>query len=310
MSLVGSPLNARVLQALKNGPISLSDLRQEAGLPPPTTLRMHLRALTDLNVLERRRKTEFPNPVEYELTGVGTDLLGVLAALENWLRQSPQGELRLGSSAAKSSTKAAVEGWSAGIVRALSSRPLALTELSRLINDLSYPSLERRLGAMRAAGLIDRGSANGRGRPYEVTRWLRLATVPLSAAARWERKHMREQSPPIRRLDIEAAFLLVLPLVSLSDGRSGSCRLVVDTSSSSQHRQAGVLVKVERGAISTCVTRLEGHVDSSVSGSASAWMNAASHGRPSNLQLVGNRGLAVALVEGIHQALLAPQMQG
>jgi hypothetical protein len=68
-----------------------------------------------------------------------------------------------------------------------------------------------------------------------------------------------------------------------------------------------VLVTIERGAVSTCVTRLEGHVDSSVSGSATAWMSAVRNGRPSNLQLAGNRGMAVALVEGIHQALLAPQ---
>src|SRR4051794_30788313 len=117
MSLVSSPLNAQILQALEHGPVSLSDLRQGVGLPPPTTLRMHLRVLNELGVLERRRKTAFPNPVEYELAKAGTDLLPVLGALEDWLRQSPQGEIRLGSSAAKSSVKAVVEGWSSGIAR-------------------------------------------------------------------------------------------------------------------------------------------------------------------------------------------------
>jgi DNA-binding HxlR family transcriptional regulator len=309
LSLLATPLNAQILQALTDGPVALTDLRVAAGVPPPTTMRMHLRALNDAGIVERRQQREFPSPVEYELTRAGQDLLAVAATLQDWLRRSPQGPLELGSNVAKSSTKALADGWSSGIVRALASRPLALTELSRLISNLSYPSLERRLGAMRVAGLIERRSANGRGRPYEISRWLRFASAPLAAAARWERKHLQEDTPPIRRLDIEAAFLLVLPLVSLSEDRSGVCRLVVDTSRGSQHRQAGVLVQIQGGRMSNCVTRLDGSVDASAAGSASAWMNAVLRGSGSRLDLAGNRELAKSLVEDIHKALFVPQPQ-
>jgi DNA-binding HxlR family transcriptional regulator len=305
VSMLAVPLNAQVLQALAGGPVSLADLRQAAGVPPPTTMRMHLRALTEAAILERRQQREFPSPVEYELTRAGQELLGVADALQKWLQASPHGSLELGGNRAKSSTKALAEGWSAGIVRALASRPLALTELSRLITGLSYPSLERRLGAMRIAGLIERRSANGRGRPYEVSRWLRLASAPLAAAARWERKYLAEETPPIRRLDIEAAFLLSLPLVSLPDGKSGVCRLAVDTSTGSQHRQAGVLVQIEEGSICSCVTRLDGPVDASASGSASAWMDAILQCRASRLELGGDRDLARILIEGLHGALVS-----
>lgn len=305
LSLLATPLNAQILQALTEGPVALADLRVAAGVPPPTTMRMHLRALSEAGILERRQQREFPSPVEYELTRAGRDLLAVARALEDWLKTSPQGPVEFGSNVAKSSTKALADGWSSGIVRALASRPLALTELSRLISNLSYPSLERRLGAMRVAGLVERGSANGRGRPYEISRWLRLASTPVAAAARWERKYLQDQTPPIRRLDIEAAFLLVLPLVSLSEGPSGVCRLAVDTSRGSQHRQAGVLVQIQGGRMSNCVTRLEGSVDASAAGSASAWMSAVSRGSASRLDLGGNRELARALVEGIHRALVA-----
>lgn len=303
LSLLAAPLNAQVLQALAKGPVPLADLRRAAGVPPPTTMRMHLRALTEAEILERRQQREFPSPVEYELTRAGQELLAVAAALTDWLNASPHGAATLGSNVAKSSTKALAEGWSSGIVRALASRPLALTELSRLISNLSYPSLERRLGAMRMAGLIERRSANGRGRPYEVSRWLRLASVPLAAAARWERRHLGEETPPIRRLDIEAAFLLALPLVSLGEQRSGVCRLSVDTSRGSQHRRAGVLVQVQGGRISSCVTRLEGPVDASAAGSASAWMGAVLQGTASRLDLSGDRDLARAVVEGLNSAL-------
>jgi DNA-binding HxlR family transcriptional regulator len=309
LSLLATPLNAEILQALAGGPVALVDLRMAAGVPPPTTMRMHLRALSEAGIVERRQQREFPSPVEYELTRAGQDLVAVATALQDWLKASPQGPVELGSNVAKSSTKALADGWSSGIVRALASRPLALTELSRLISNLSYPSLERRLGAMRVTGLVERRSVNGRGRPYEISRWLRLASAPLAAAARWERKYLRDDTPPIRRLDIEAAFLLALPLVSLSEDRSGVCRLAVDTSQGSQHRQAGVLVRFQGGRMSNCVTRVEGSVDASAAGSASAWMGAVSRGSPSRLDLGGDRELARSLVEGIHRSLFGNRGQ-
>jgi DNA-binding HxlR family transcriptional regulator len=266
---------------------------------------MHLRVLTEAGIVERRQQRQFPSPVEYELTRAGDDLLSVATVVADWLRLSPQGPLQLGGNLAKSATKALVDGWSSGIVRALASRPLALTELSRLISSLSYPSLERRLGAMRIAGLIERCSGDGRGRPYGITPWLRLGSSPLTAAARWERKHLSDETPPIRRLDIEAVFLLALPLVSLSEDRSGVCRLAVDTSTGRQHRQAGVMVQVEAGSISGCGTRLDGPVDASASGSAFAWMGAVSDRRPSRLDLGGDRDLAAGLIEALHAALLS-----
>jgi len=266
-------------------------------------MRMHLRVLTDTQILERRQQREFPGPVEFELTRRGHELLEVGRVLQEWLRTSPHGQLELGGTATKGLTNALAEGWSAGIVRALASRPLSLTELSRLITGLSYPSLERRLGAMRSAGLIQRCEANGRGRPYELTPWMRRAVVPLAAAARWERKYLEEEQPPIRRLDIEAAFLMALPLASLPAGCSGVCRLAVDTSSASKHRQAGVLARIDSGRLTSCVTRLDGKVDASVTGSAASWMSAISHRQPLRLDLAGNRDLAVTLVESLRSGL-------
>jgi DNA-binding HxlR family transcriptional regulator len=308
MSVLAVPLNAMVVKALAGGPVSLAELRRVAGFPPSTTMRTHLRALTEVEILERRQQREFPGPVEYELTPTGRALLGVAETLDRWLRQSPREPLHLGSSAAKSATKAIAEGWSSGIVRALASRPLALTDLSRLISNLSYPSLERRLGAMRTAGLIEPSSSDGRVRPYAMTCWLRLGIAPIAAAASWERKYLRQETPPIRRLDIEAAFLMALPLVALDRSRSGVCRLTV--TGVSEQRRAGVLVVVEAGRVTSCVTRLEGAVDASASGSATAWMGAVLHGNPSRLDLGGERSLAGALIEGLQQAVSRPSIDG
>jgi DNA-binding HxlR family transcriptional regulator len=304
LSLLADSLNALLLRALADGPVGLGDLTRVVGVPPPTTMRVHLRTLTENGILERRQQKQFPGPVDYQLAPAGGDLLEVASALERWLSEAPSGPLSPGSSAAKSTTKALAEGWSSTIVRALASRPLALTDLSRLITGLSYPSLERRLNAMRMAGLIERCSSSGRrATPYEVTPWLRLAVVPLTAAARWERRHMPETTPAIQKIDIEAAFLLALPLVSLPPECAGVCRLVVDTSSGAQHRQAGVLAKVQEGVIASCTTRLDGSADALVSGSASGWVKAVVQGGATRLELGGDRELALALVEKLHATL-------
>ena len=103
--------------------------------------------------------------------------------------------------------KALVGGWSSAIVRALASKPFTLTELSRLIKGLNYPTLERRLAAMRFARQIEAAPNEDRGRPYAVTAWLRRGVAPVAMAARWEREHLREGTGVITNLDAEALFL-------------------------------------------------------------------------------------------------------
>jgi DNA-binding HxlR family transcriptional regulator len=302
LSLLSVPLNVHVLQALRHGPLPLVDLRRAVGSPPQTTMRGHLRSLAAAGILERQRQEGFPGPVDFELRAAGEELLEVAAILEAWLLAAPDGPIQLGSVAAKSSTKALADGWSSAIIRALAAKPLALTELSRLITGLSYPSLERRLGAMRMAGLIERCSGGGRARPYAVTEWLRRAIAPLAAAARWERRNLADKTSPIRRIDIEAAFLLTLPLVHLPEDLSGACRLAVDTSNGSEPRQAGVVVTVEGGRIASCVTRLDQETDASALGSAASWIEAVLESALDRLECRGDRRLAEALGTGLHRA--------
>lgn len=304
LSLLSTPLNAHVLQALDEGAKPLVDLRRAAGSPPPTTMRGHLRVLTESGILERRRQEVFPGAVDYELGAPGRELIGVAQILRRWLGMSPEGELELGSPAAKSVIKALVEGWSSGIVRALAARPFSLTELSGIITGLTYPSLERRLGAMRLAGQIEPCPGGGRGTPYKVTDWLRHAIGPIAAAARWERHHLTEATTPIAKIDVEAAFLLVVPLLELSDSQSGTCRLAVESrTNSGESRLAGVMIGVEDGRVASCIARLEGEAGAWVFGSATAWLRALNEHEPDQLELGGDSALAEAVLEGLHTAL-------
>lgn len=297
------PLNVHVLTALADEPKSLVELRRAAGSPPQTTMRGRLRELTELGVVERIQRNGFPGNLDYELGPAGRELQPVARILDAWLAQAPEGPLEPGGPAAKSAIKALVEGWSTTIIRALAARPLSLTELDRLITSLSYPSLERRLGAMRLAGQIEACPGCGRGTPYAVTDWLRMGIAPLAAAARWERKHMPAEATPISRLDIEAAFLMTVPILIIPSHLSGICRLAVEVQSGAEHRLAGVMADTRDGRVISCASRLQGHADASVTGSAAAWLRAAIEGDTDHLEVGGDAQLAATMIDGLHGAL-------
>jgi DNA-binding HxlR family transcriptional regulator len=304
LSLLSAPLNVHVLQALEGGPLALIDLRRAVGSPPETTMRGNLRTLTSLGTLARTQQDDFPGAVDYELASAGEDLLGVGHVLQDWLAACPVGPLQLGSPAAKSTLKALSAGWNSTMVRALAARPLSLTELNKLISGLNYPSLERRLGALRLAGLVDRCPGQGRSTPYAVTKWLRCGIGPLAAAAMWERRHAPTAAAPIGRIDIEAAFLLTVPILELPEDLSGSCRLAVEVrGASEQVGLAGVVMKVEQGRIVSCVARLEGDATASASGTAAAWMRSLAEGEPDDLEVAGDPELACGVVESLHRVL-------
>jgi DNA-binding HxlR family transcriptional regulator len=306
LGLLAKPLNGTILHTLAKGPIRLIDLRRECGSPAQTTLRAHLRELEELAAIAKQRRNRFPGALEYELELAGIDLLFVLEVLERWLEQAPEGPLDFGTRAAKAATKALVEGWSSTMLGALAARPLSLTELDGLIGGLNYPSLERRLAAMRLAGQVVACKSDGNGTPYRVTDWLRRGIAPLSAAAQWERRHSADGSGPIARVDVEAAFLLTLPLVSLSPELSGSCRMGVEMKNGSEHRLIGAMAQIEDGKIAASTVRLQGNADAWATGSPTSWLHAVTASDVDGLEMGGDQRLARSLVEGLHKVLFRP----
>jgi DNA-binding HxlR family transcriptional regulator len=304
LTLLSMPINVFVLQALAEESKALMDLRRDAGSPPATTMRGHLRTLTETGVITRRRQNEFSGTLNFELTSIGRELLGVAAVLQAWLTEAPEQPLALGTTAAKGTIKALVEGWGTSMLRALAARPLTLTELDRLIAGLNYPSLERRLGAMRLAGQIKACPSPERGTPYTVTPWLRRAIAPIAAAARWERVNVPAHTAPIAKIDVEAAFLLGIPLIDrLEPDLSGACRLAVEVQGGNGDGLAGVLVSVDQGRIVSCATKHQGHADAWASGTASAWLQAVIDHDTDRLEIGGDCYLAQALIDGLHGAL-------
>ncbi len=303
LGLLAKPLNGSILHILAKDPTRLIDLRRECGAPAQTTLRAHLRELEALGTIGKQRRNRFPGALEYELEPPGTELLLVLKVLERWLEEAPEGPLEFGTRGAKAATKALLEGWSSSMLRALAARPLSLTELDSVISALNYPSLERRLAAMRLSGQVVACEAEGSGTPYRVTEWLRRGIAPLTAAARWERRYAPEGSAPVARIDAEAAFLLALPLVRLAPELSGSCRMGVEMRTGNEHRLVGATAQVEQGRIRFCTIRLQGDADAWATGSAMGWLHAVTGAELDGLQMGGDQRLARSLAEGLHMAL-------
>lgn len=301
LSLLSSPVDAHVLEALEEGPLSLIDLRQAVGSPPQTTIRSHLRQLEKLAVVERQRQRGFPGSIDYELAPRGRELLGVAEVLGRWLAVAPGGPMQAGTIAAKSSITALVDGWSSTIVRALAARPLSLTELNRFIPGLNYPSLGRRLGAMRLTGQIEARPDGTRGTPYAATEWLRQAIVPLLAGARWEREALGADAQPLDRLDVESVFLLAVPRMDIPDTASGSCWLAVEIDGAGD--SAGVLLTVDQGRLVSCVARRRGHADAWARGSVDDWLRLFLDEEDSLVEVGGDRGLASDLLGAIQPAV-------
>lgn len=305
LSLLAVPLNVHVLRTLGEQPTPLPELRRAVGHPPVTTMRSYLRTLTELGAVERHREEDFPGSISYTITKPGKKLLAVADVLQRWLDSAPEGPVELGGIASKSFIKALVDGWDVGLVRALAARPLSLTELDRLIPPVSYPALERRMTAMRQVGLLEPcPESNGRVTRCQVTRWLRHGAAPLSAAMGWEHRWIARKAPAPGPLDVEATFLLVVPLLALPPEASGTCRMAVEFRRGSDHEFAGVMVNVAAGSIRSCVTRLEGQPDAWASGSALDWFRWLSEGEDGGMETGGEVGLARALERGFRSALL------
>lgn len=300
--LLATPLTPVVLRALADGPQRQSELRRRAGFPAQTTLRAQLRRLEALGALAKERRNRFPGVLDYELTVAGRELLRVVEALERWLGGAPDGPLALGDSVAKASVKALADAWSTTILRALAGGPLTLTELDGLIVGLSYPSLERRLSAMRASGLVEARPGNGRGTPYALTGWARAGVGPLAAAIRWERRHV-QSAATVALIDIEAAFMLSVPLIVLPSDVSGSCRMAVEFPGDDGPQLAGVVVCVDRGRVVSCTSRLQGKPNAWALGSLAGWLDAMVEGNADRIEPGGDSLLAGSLLDAVHRAL-------
>lgn len=304
LSLLAVPLNGTLLQQLSEGPKRLAELRVASGSAPPSTLRAHIKGLEEVGVVVKRGREGSLGVVECVLTDAGEDLLVVLAAVESWLQRMPGEPAALSDDVGKAAMKALVGGWSSTVVHTLAAGPLSLSELASGIRTVSYPSVERRLAAMRLAGQVVACTGDGRGTPYEVTEWLQRGVTPMAAAVRWEYCHLPDSTTSMTRIDTEAAFQLALPLLRMSSKVNGSCLMGVEIDSE-EGRLAGAIAQVSAGRVDSCSVSLTEAADASAIGSSPAWGRAliGDEDGDDRLNFSGRRRLAEALIASLGEQL-------
>lgn len=296
IALLADGLDMRVLSGLVDGPIALSPLRRAVGAPPPTTLRNHLRRLEDAGLLARCRADDFPRQTKIGLLEPGRRLLSVADRLTGWLALRPNGSVLLGTPTSHAVLTALVDGWSSSVIRALADAPLSLVQLDRRIPGLDYPTVVRRIDALKVAGLVQARRPIERVIPYAPTDWLGRAILPLVEAARWEREASLSPPVPVRAADVEAALLLAAPRIRVAAEISGNCRLVV---AFGDRAAAGVVLRIDRGRVVTMRTDLSHFATASISGGVAAWTSAVLDSEPDGLIVRGNHRLARPVLDSL-----------
>lgn len=309
LRLVGNAVNTRVLRAHAEQPRQVAKLHSEIGWAAQTTLRASVATLREAGALVRETNGGSVYASRNRITPAGEELILVAEVLERWLEQAPGGPLEPDSEDAKGAVKALAGGWGSTLMRALAAQPYSLAELDSLIPGVAYPSLERRLAKMRATRQVTPAPGPGRGTPYAVTDWLRKSIAPLCVAGRCERRHMKDIAVPISNIEVEAAFLLALPLAPLPAALHGNCMLAVHTGKGDPTKDprrglSGVIVEVQRGKIVCCAAQVDERPRTWALGTPENWLEAVIEGQFEDLRFGGAKPrLAAALVTGLHVAL-------
>ena len=308
LAIFAHSLNGTVLRAHTDHSLGSAELGEILRWAPETSLRLAVKDMRSFGALVRLEPTGAARFPTSELTLAGRELLLVANALETWLFRSPYGPLALEGTGGPSAIKALIAGWDSTMVRELAERSLTLTELSAKIAAHSYPSLSRRLSKLRTTNLVTPALSDAGGKGHEVSDWLRHGAAPLSVAGSWEHRHKLSEAGGASRGDLEAIFMLTLPLVELAPDVSGTCALTVlmpaQTGPWPEGEVAGVSIGVAKGRVVSCVASTTFNPASWALGSPEAWHEALIDGRLGALRFRGAiPGLPEQIVERVHDSL-------
>lgn len=279
--MVASTAKRQILRELLDGPKSISEMREEDGSPAIVAP---------------------GEDAAVQITGTGEEMLFVAFILERWLQDSPHGPAPLGSNGANDAVAALVCGWSSTLIHALAREPLSFPDMHRQVK-MNYRLLEEHVDAMEQTGLVVAQPGGSGGSRYAVTDWLRAGIAPLSAAARLERSGTIEGADPPDALDVEASFLLTLPLLELPPDLSGTCMLAVEFGSGRKRELAGATARVEQGRVVSCSVELDEDADAWAVAPAPEWLDTVVEPDAKRVRTGGDRLLAAALLDRIHRAL-------
>lgn len=273
---------------------------------PQTSVRVATANMCDFGALVRIEATP-DSRAKTELTAAGRALLPVVDALERWLLLSPGSAIDIDGVAARGAVRILTATWDSTMIRALAEQPLTLAGLDARVECSSYPVLKRSFAKLRSMNLVNPVGGTAAGRSFAVSTWLRQAIAPIVFASRWEQTHIATETDPMSQLDIEAMFMLAVPIAKFPLNIFGTCSLATVLPAIADEpapAPEGVSLDFEEGAISSCDPGVGLEATTWGLGSANTWQNAFIDGQNPDLLVRGIKPLLVrSIVSGVHDAL-------
>lgn len=237
------------------------------------------------------------------LTPAGREMAYISELMSRWQRNCPGGPLEDDSPDTGPVLEAVVRGWASTATQVLSRGPAGVDALARAIDLVSRENVEQHLEMMTAARLLDEDEQNGE-TVYSLTAWGRETIAMLGAAIRLETRHPSPDTLPAQPIDVEGAFNLALPLLSLPRHLHGSCRLAVHLGGEPPE-PIGVTAQVEDGRVVSCAPHLDEEVETWAAASLLDWLDTLAHPSERGIEIGGDAELAEALVGSLQERLFA-----
>jgi DNA-binding HxlR family transcriptional regulator len=294
--VLSDSLNLAVLQQLRDGPLTASELLDELRASRATRFK-RLRRLEELGLIVREKHSGWPPPTYCRLSEAGRGLLAVAERFEAWFerRQQYQGGGELERAQA---IKALTSGWGSTLVRWLAESPRSATELEALTPpQTSHHDVKRALSALSKMGLAKRMPRRiGRRHPYTLTPSGREAAAPLAAAVHWERGHVNGADSAWEAPAAETLFYLAAPLASVPVGIEGTCSMLI-----SEHGVVSMEISSGRLVAHSPVPGEE--VQAQALGTGRAWLASLVNGTSETLETRGDHELIAVLILGLQQVI-------
>jgi hypothetical protein len=308
LSYLNSTMGWDALRTILAQSATGADLIDTDALVVPDTETTIAETFADRYLVEPADPGDDPDDDETPMrpTPAGREVPFVGATLQRWLERCPGRPVTPGVDSGDVLWPL-LSGWVATVVHAVAVKPRSAAEIQEAVGVLPLEMTEAKIDLLNEVGLVDAlpPERPGGEERFEPTDWLRLAVAPLAAAARMELRHPhpRGDTAPIAAADVEAAFLLTLPLLELPAEMSGSCSLAVDLDAGVIGSPAGVTARIEGGRVADCDVGLDEDADVWTAASASAWLDAVIELDTRQIHSEGQHRVATALLRALHERL-------
>ncbi|MGO9791460.1 MAG: winged helix-turn-helix transcriptional regulator [Solirubrobacteraceae bacterium] len=297
LRLLADERTLALLRSLHDGAQGRAELGRHLGVPA-RTLDHWLEALAEMGIAVRRPSARNQRRVECALTEAGGELLLLAEEMEAALLRAP--------SPRRASTSRLLELIADRpnrlILRALLDGPQPLTELLRLVPELSRGTLRRHLEELVAGGLARALPGERRGaRRYELTELVALLARVAVLAACW-RLRWTPRNVPRMAGDLAGLVGVIASRVRLPPGVRGTCLLHVQPPPGVEG-WPDVELSLAGGRISVLAFDPARAPGARAQAAPLAWCEALLSGEPSAIEIDGERAPAEALLAALVAAL-------